>query len=78
MTRIHGDDMEKIEIPLPPLLLQNKIVKVLDKFQVLLADTKGLLPEEIKQRQKQYEYYREKLLTFDEVSDRFDSIRFDS
>ena len=74
MTRIHGDDMEKIEIPLPPLLLQNKIVKVLDKFQVLLADTKGLLPEEIKQRQKQYEYYREKLLTFDEVSDRFDSI----
>ena len=65
MTRIHGDDMEKIEIPLPPLSLQNKIVKVLDKFQILLADTKGLIPEEIKQRQKQYEYYREKLLTFD-------------
>lgn len=78
MIRIHGDDMEKFEIPLPPLSLQNKIVKVLDKFQVLLADTKGLLPEEIEQRQKQYEYYREKLLTFDEVSDRFDSIRFDS
>ena len=65
MIRIHGDDMEKFEIPLPPLSLQNKIVKVLDKFQVLLADTKGLLPEEIEQRQKQYEYYREKLLTFD-------------
>ena len=73
MIRIHGDDMEKFEIPLPPLSLQNKIVKVLDKFQVLLADTKGLLPAEIEQRQKQYEYYREKLLTFDEVSDRFDS-----
>lgn len=65
MIRIHADDMEKFEIPLPPLSLQNKIVKVLDKFQVLLADTKGLLPEEIEQRQKQYEYYREKLLTFD-------------
>lgn len=65
MTRIHGDDMEKFEIPLPPLSLQNKIVKVLDKFQVLLVDTKGLIPEEIEQRQKQYEYYREKLLTFD-------------
>ena len=78
MIRIHADDMEKFEIPLPPLSLQNKIVKVLDKFQVLLADTKGLLPAEIEQRQKQYEYYREKLLTFDEVSDRFDSIRFDS
>ena len=65
MIRIHADDMEKFEIPLPPLSLQNKIVKVLDKFQILLSDTKGLLPEEIEQRQKQYEYYREKLLTFD-------------
>lgn len=76
MIRIHAEDMEKFEIPLPPLSLQNKIVKVLDKFQVLLADRKGLLPAEIEERQKQYEYYREKLLTFDEVSDRFDSIRF--
>ena len=65
MIRIHADDMEKFEILLPPLSLQNKIVKVLDKFQVLLSDTKGLIPEEIEQRQKQYEYYREKLLTFD-------------
>lgn len=40
-------------------------MKILDKFQILLADTKGLLPEEIEKRQKQYEYYREKLLTFD-------------
>ena len=68
--------LNKLKIPLPPLSLQNKIVKVLDKFQILLSDTKGLIPEEIEQRQKQYEYYREKLLTFDEVSDRFDSIRF--
>ena len=57
--------LNKLKIPLPPLSLQNKIVKVLDKFQVLLSDTKGLIPEEIEQRQKQYEYYREKLLTFD-------------
>ena len=71
-------NLNKLKLPLPPLSLQNKIVKVLDKFQVLLADTKGLLPAEIEERQKQYEYYREKLLTFDEVSDRFDSIRFDS
>ena len=65
MIRIHANDMERFEIPLPPLSLQNKIVKILDKFQILLADTKGLLPEEIEKRQKQYEYYREKLLTFD-------------
>lgn len=57
--------LNKLKIPLPPLSLQNKIVKVLDKFQILLSDTKGLIPEEIEQRQKQYEYYREKLLTFD-------------
>ena len=65
MIRIHSDDMKNFEIPLPSLSLQNKIVRILDKFQVMLADTEGLLPEEIKQRQKQYEYYREKLLTFE-------------
>ena len=65
MIRIHSDDMENFEIPLPSLSLQNKIVNILDKFQVMLKDTKGLLPEEIEQRQKQYEYYREKLLTFE-------------
>lgn len=65
MIRIHSDDMKNLEIPLPSLSVQNKIVKILDKFQVMLADTKGLLPEEIVQRQKQYEYYREKLLTFE-------------
>ena len=75
---LSGQELGKVKVVIPPLSLQNKIVKVLDKFQVLLSDTKGLIPEEIDQRQKQYEYYREKLLTFDEVSDRFDSIRFDS
>lgn len=61
--------LNKLIMNLPSLSLQNKIVKVLDKFQLLLEDTKGLLPEEIEQRQKQYEYYREKLLTFDIDSD---------
>ena len=75
---LSGQELGKVKVVIPPLSLQNKIVKVLDKFQVLLSDTKGLIPEEIEQRQKQYEYYREKLLTFDVISDRFDSIRFDS
>lgn len=66
LIRIHGDDMAKFSITLPPRVIQNKVVEVLDKFQDLLSDTQGLLPEEIEQRQKQYEYYREKLLTFDE------------
>ena len=64
VIRIHSDDMKKIEIPLPPLSLQHKIVTILDKFQAMIADAKGLLPTEIEQRQQQYEYYREKLLTF--------------
>ena len=62
---LSGQELGKVKVVIPPLSLQNKIVKVLDKFQVLLADTKGLLPAEIEERQKQYEYYREKLLTFD-------------
>ena len=64
LIRIHGDDMKQFLIPLPPIEIQNKIVEILDKFQSLLADTKGLLPKEIELRQKQYEYYREKLLSF--------------
>ena len=65
LIRIHGDDMAKFSISLPPIEIQNKVVEILDKFQSLLFETKGLLPQEIEQRQKQYEYYRERLLTFD-------------
>ena len=43
------------------------MIKILDNFKFLLSDTKDLLPQEIEQRQKQYKYYREKLLTFDIV-----------
>lgn len=56
---------DNYKIPVPSIEIQNKVVEILDKFQSLLADTKGLLPQEIEQRQKQYEYYREKLLTFE-------------
>ncbi|RRD39304.1 hypothetical protein EII29_07830 [Leptotrichia sp. OH3620_COT-345] len=60
------DMVKNIKLYLPPILIQNKVVEILDKFQSLLSDTQGLLPQEIEQRQKQYEFYREKLLTFDE------------
>ena len=62
--------LNKLKILLPPIEIQNKIVKILDRFQELLSDTKGLLPLEIEQRRKQYEYYREKLLTFDKEEQR--------
>lgn len=66
---INLSDLKNIRISFPILEVQNKVVEVLDKFQDLLSDTQGLLPEEIEQRRKQYEYYREKLLTFEDKSD---------
>lgn len=68
INRLYNYNLKNIKITLPPIEIQNKIVEILDKFQSLLADTKGLLPQEIEQRQKQYEYYRKKLLIFDENS----------
>ena len=60
-----ADMIKNKTLQVPPLEIQNKVIVILDKFQSLLSDTQGLLPQEIEQRQKQYEYYREKLLTFD-------------
>ena len=51
-------------IPLPPLKIQQEIVKILDKFSIMVSDISIGLPAEIKLRQQQYEYYRDKLLTF--------------
>ncbi len=57
---------KNFKIPLPPLEIQNEIVKVLDSFDKLVNDLTNGIPAEITARQKQYEYYREKLLTFKE------------
>ena len=61
---------EDLKIPIPPLEEQKRIVEVLDKFQKLINEAGGLVPEEIEERKKQYKYYREKLLTFEEKCDR--------
>ena len=55
----------KFEFPIPPIDVQERIVKVLDNFDAICSDLGIGLPAEIEKRQKQYEYYREKLLTFD-------------
>ncbi len=57
-------DLKKITIPIPPLEIQQEIVKILDQFSILTTDLLAGIPAEIKARKKQYEYYREKLLTF--------------
>ncbi|WP_181235639.1 restriction endonuclease subunit S [Helicobacter pylori] len=56
--------MQQITIPIPPLEVQQEIVKILDQFSILTTDLLAGIPAEIKARKKQYEYYREKLLTF--------------
>ena len=53
-------------VPLPPLPEQRRIVSILDRFDALCNDLTSGLPAEIAARQKQYEYYRDKLLTFKE------------
>ena len=65
VSNLNSEIIRSLLIPVIDKELQKIVAKILDKFQSLLADTKGLLPQEIEQRQKQYEYYREKLLTFD-------------
>lgn len=59
--------IEEIEIPLPDLEVQNRLVNILDKFDAICTDLNIGLPAEIEARQKQYEYYRDKLLSFEEV-----------
>ncbi|GAA7208830.1 hypothetical protein ID0449_10070 [Helicobacter pylori] len=53
-----------ITIPIPPLEIQQEIVKILDQFSILTTDLLAGIPAEIEARKKQYEYYREKLLSF--------------
>lgn len=63
-------DFQKVlayKIPVPPLDVQNRVVNVLDNFEKICSDLNIGLPAEIEARQKQYEYYRDKLLTFAET-----------
>lgn len=60
-------ELRNFEIPLPPLPVQNEIVEILDKFDALVNDLVSGIPAEIEARKKQYEYYREQLLSFKEI-----------
>lgn len=57
-------EIENLEIPIPPIPVQEHIVSVLDNFNKIVTDINEGLPKEIELRKKQYEYYRERLLDF--------------
>ena len=61
---ISKKEFAKIVIPIPSLAEQDHIASVLDKFYFLVGDLSAGLPAEIEKRRQQYEYYRDKLLTF--------------
>lgn len=65
IPKLTGGDFRAIRIPLPPLPVQQEIVRILDNFTELTAE----LTAELAARQKQYEYYRDKLLTFKEATE---------
>ncbi len=65
VRRISGDALAKIHIPAPPVEVQQEIVKVLDTFTKLEAE----LEAELEARRRQYQYYRDALLTFGERTD---------
>lgn len=64
ISRLYNGNIEKTRIPVPSLEIQSRIVQVLDNFDTVCNDLNIGLPKEIELRQKQYEYFREKLLTF--------------
>ena len=63
-AKLNKSDMLKIPIPIPPLSIQHEIVRILDNFTQLTAELTKELEAELELRKKQYEYYKNSLLTF--------------
>ena len=68
MPRGSKEAIMQYEIPVPSLEEQERVISVLERFEVLVNDITNGLPAEIAARQRQYEYYRDKLLTFKEAT----------
>ena len=67
VIEVTPSSLDGIVIPLPDISEQNRIVELLDKFDAIVNDISTGIPAEMEARQKQYEYYRDKLLTFKEL-----------
>ena len=68
IARLYNDNIRNAVISVPTIEEQKRIVSLLEKFDVICNDISTGLPAEIEARQKQYEYYRDKLLTFKELT----------
>lgn len=66
VQNLNADIVRALELPIPSFQEQARIVHILDRFDALTTDIANGLPAEIEARRKQYEYYRDKLLTFKE------------
>ena len=64
VQNLNADIVKSVQIPIPPLEEQQRIATILDKFDELVNDFSSGLPAEIKARRKQYEHYRDLLLSF--------------
>lgn len=68
VKRLSATGLAKIKIPIPSTQEQERIASILDGFDALVNDLSQGLPAELAARRKQYEYYRDKLLTFEETA----------
>jgi type I restriction enzyme S subunit len=66
VRNLNADIVKAVVLPVPPLEEQARIVAILDKFDALMNDLSAGLPAELAARRKQYEHYRDRLLTFKE------------
>ena len=67
-SNLNAQKVKNYPIPVPPLEKQREIVSILDKFDALVNDLNISLPAELNARRKQYEHYRDRLLTFKELA----------
>lgn len=67
IKRLYNENLLRAIIPSPPRTEQERVIEILDAFEALVNDLSIGLPAELVARRKQYEYYRDKLLTFEEA-----------
>ena len=68
IPRLSRESVENLNLLIPSISEQERVVEILDKFDKIINDISEGLPAEIEARRKQYEYYRDKLLTFKELA----------